>query len=182
MNFFNQKIEHKMKTGFLHFLSNKYSIKKIYCYPLVIRMLFVSLTACENDGLKEKVTESTQVSKGARHFLNNFGLVLKDDLLFSGITFENKYATKIVRFDHSMYDNINSKSQLISIIDNGVSVNTLPTMYLDLYEGVVVNYCFGVLINDDYYLVRFDQVSCVQFDGADHETHFYAYIDLKYKF
>lgn len=170
-----------MKAGFSHFLSNKYSIKKIYCYPLVIMMLFVSLTACENDGLKEKIATSSYVSKVGYNFLSNFGLFLEDDLYSNGVTFKNKYATKVVVFDYAMYDKINSRNELVALIDNGVRANYLPTINLDIYEPEI-NFCFGVLINDDYYLVRFDYLSCVIYDGEDQETRFFAYIDLKYKF
>ncbi|PKP21804.1 MAG: hypothetical protein CVU04_00735 [Bacteroidetes bacterium HGW-Bacteroidetes-20] len=170
-----------MKVAFLKHRKIGNLKKSFRTYPWVFTMLILAFTSCENDGLKEKTATSSYVSKVGYNFLSNFGIFLEDDLYSNGVTFKNKYATKVVVFDYAMYDKINSRNELIALIDNGVRANYLPTIDLDIYEPEI-NFCFGVLINDDYYLVRFDYLSCVIYDSEDQETRFFAYIDLKYKF
>lgn len=154
---------------------------------MVISLLFLSFTSCQEDEiLKEAAQESGydlfNTNFNSNEFLLNFGLEMVDNRVSSGLTYKNKYATKVVLFPYSEYDIITLRSDLIDRIDKGIAVTTLPKIVIDYWEGSSANFCFGVLVNGDYYLVRFEQfLFLIDYNNLNQEI-FTPSIDIKYKY
>lgn len=132
---------------------NKNRCIRVCGYPILFILLFSSVSGCQKEELKDSGFVSTVVTASNVHFLLNFGIGIKDDFYIHDLIFINKYATKIVRFNLDMYNEIDTKSNLMQLVDEGIGIDSFPPIDLGSY-GATLNICFGALINGDYYLVK----------------------------
>lgn len=157
-----------------------------FIVPLLLCLLF-SVTGChKDDSLEEfeqnKASDYYDEFIQTNEFLLNFGLVMKDNEIDSNLTYLNKYATKVVLFPFYEYDRITLRSELIQKIDNGIGVSSLPTILIDYWEGSNANFCFGVLVNGDYYLLRFNSFTFLVYNNQQGDELFDPQIDITYKY
>lgn len=153
----------------------------------ILLCLLVFFSGCEKDDTLEEFVQNRSTDYydelvETNEFLLNFGLVMKDNQIDSNLTYLNKFATKVVLFPFNEYDRINLRSDLIQRIDNGIGVSSLPTIVIDYWEGSYANFCFGVLVNGDYYLLRFENFTFLVYDNQQGDELFEPQIDLKYKY
>lgn len=165
---------------------NRYFWKKMGGV-MVISLLFLSLTSCQEDEiLKEeeqnRVYDFFDSYIESNEFLLNFGLEMVDNTVATGLRYKNKYATKVVVFPYAEYDNITLRSDLIDRIDKGIGVSMLPTIIVNYWGEASLNFCFGVLINGDYYLVRFEAFQFLIEGEFGNHTPFIPDINIKYKY
>ncbi|MBP1672824.1 MAG: hypothetical protein H6Q25_639 [Bacteroidetes bacterium] len=160
----------------------KWKRKITYCSSLLL-FVFISITflSCEKELLKESEVFRTTVPPLASNYLSNFGLVTRSNMVDDGLVFYNEYATKVVVFDLSEYDNISTVEQLKSKINQGVSVNQLPPINFDEYGYATPNFCAGILVNEDYYLLNITEIM-LTYVITDEGFTFVADINGKYKY
>lgn len=124
---------------------------------LIIILISLLITSCSKDELLKTKPYDTYIEKGQIHFLLNFGLDLPNNIVDQGFTIKNEYATKMVRLHPQIFDLIKTKSDLKKLVDEGTDMDSFPVFYFD-YSGYMVNYCAGILINGDYYLLKMSDV------------------------
>ncbi len=164
----------------------KSKILESFIVSLLFCLLF-SFTGCQkDDSLEEleqnKASDYYEQYIDTNEFLLNFGIVMKDNQIDSNLTYLNKYATKVVLFPFNEYDKITLRSELIQRIDNGIGVSSLPTIIINYWEGSNANFCFGVLVNGDYYLLRFNDFAFLVYNNQQGDELFEPQIDVKYKY
>ncbi len=148
---------------------------------LLFVFISISFLSCEKEFLKESEVFRTTVPPLASNYLSNFGLVTRSNLVDDGLVLYNEYATKVVVFDLSEYDNITTVEQLKSKINQGVNVTQLPPIDLDEYGYATPNFCAGVLVNNDYYLLNITEIMAT-YVITDEGFTFVADIKGKYKY
>lgn len=155
-------------------------------FSILLCLLFF-FSGCEKDDTLEEIGQNRSTDYydelvETNEFLLNFGLVMKDNQIDSNLTYLNKYATKVVLFPYNEYDRIMYRSDLVRRIDDGFGVERLPTIIIDYWEGTDVNFCFGVLVNGDYYLLRFENFGFLVYNNQQGDELYEPQIDLKYKY
>lgn len=160
----------------------KWKRKFSYCLSLLL-FVFISIffSSCEKELLKESEVFRTTVPPLASNYFSNFGLVARSNMVDDGLIFYNEYATKVVVFDVSEYGNITTLEQLKSKINEGVNVAQLPQIDFDEYGYATTNFCVGILVNGDYYLLNFTEIITTYVITNEGFT-FVADISAKYKY
>lgn len=168
----------KLINKFLRFIAKSF-LNFSGCLLVFIFLLF-SVTSCQKaDSLKSKNFVSF-VNPDTPHFLLNFGLDLKSNLVSDGFVLHNLYATKVVVFNISVFNQTTSYNELKAMVDKGTNVVTTPYINMEYYFNSI-NYCLGISVNGDYYLLIIDETSPTFIINNEGNVTFNAMVSGRYK-